>query len=270
MDKFIRRISRTGCLFVLLLLSVSITAVVADVVPSGNLIVNGGFEQVQDNQPLGWSSLWTREPSVGELNCDRKITHGGEHSVRIEHRGLKDWSLNHSRTFNVRAGDIYELTGWINTTRKGSATICVITYDKDKKVLDWSYGGRRAKEAGNWHRLQARFVIPEGVQTILPRLIGDEHATVWFDDVSLIKKGNVNQMRSRTLPPSVSVENKLLSLLVDTNNAALSVTDKRTGHIWKQQPLTAGVVLQDVNVSENIELTWLHAGSGNELSLIHI
>lgn len=268
MDKFIRRVLRTGFLLILLLLSISSTVAVTAGQASKNLIVNGGFEQVQDNQPLGWNRLWTREPSAGELDCSRKITHGGEHSVRIEHRGRKDWSLNHSQTIDVTPGDVYELAGWINTTRKGCATICVIAYDKNKKVLDWAYGGRQVKEAGKWNRLKARFVIPEGVQTILPRLIGDGPATVWVDDVSLIKKGNVSRIRNRTLPPSVSAGNKLLSLLVDTNNAAFSVTDKRTGHTWKQQPLTAAVVLQDVNVSENIELTWLHAGSGNEYKTV--
>ena len=268
MYNFICRILKTACLMILLLLSMSIAATVSIKQVSENLIFNDGFEQIQDNQPVGWNSLWTREPTVGELRCDRQIFHSGECSVRVEHRGQKDWSLNHIRTIDVKAGDIFEFACWINADRRGSAEICVITYDKNKQVLEWSYGGRQVKEVDKWYRLQARFVIPEGVQTILPRFIGNGPATLWLDDVSLIKKGNISQMRSRTLPPSVSVENKLISLLVDTNSAAISVTDKRTKHIWKQQPLSSAVVLQDITVNKNIELTWLHAGSGIEYKTV--
>lgn len=139
---------KQGRLFVLLIFPTLVSVVISAEQGSQDLIVNGGFEQIQDNQPLGWNELWTREPSVGELRCDRKIAHSGECSVRIEHRGQKDWSLNHIRTFDVEAGDIFEFAGWINADRRGSAEICVITYDKDKKVMDWSYGGRKVKQEG--------------------------------------------------------------------------------------------------------------------------
>ena len=101
MYNFICRILKTACLMILLLLSMSIAATVSIKQVSENLIFNDGFEQIQDNQPVGWNSLCTREPTVGELRCDRQIFHSGECSVRVEHRGQKDWSLNHIRTIDL-------------------------------------------------------------------------------------------------------------------------------------------------------------------------
>ena len=59
-----------------------------------NLVANGGFEEAEKPRASGWAQLWTREPGRGEAALDKEVRHGGDYSVRIEHKGAQDWSLS--------------------------------------------------------------------------------------------------------------------------------------------------------------------------------
>ena len=58
----------------------------------------------------------------------------------------------------------------------------------------------------------------------------------------------------------LSVSNAAISVTLDTRNATLSVTDKRTGQIWQQKSLTKGKVVQSRKLADGIEMTWHHPG----------
>jgi len=235
---------------------------------SANLVANGGFEEAEQGRVSGWAELWTREPGRGEAALDKDVRHGGNYSVRIEHRGAQDWSLSSEKRLDVKSGDLFTIQGWVKARGAGSATIGVIAYDEDGKAVDWVLGGRSAAGVSRWRLLRCRFVIPPNVATIHPRLIGNGPATVWLDDFSLVKEGNVKEMRSKDAPESLTIGNGAISLTVNTADASLSVTDKRTGHIWRQQSSGEGGILRIAKVADSIEMTLLDGSSGMDIGAV--
>jgi hypothetical protein len=235
---------------------------------SANLIANGGFEETNQSQASGWSGLWTREPHCGQVTFDKRVSHTGDYCARIEHRGAKDWSFSPEKRLDVKPGDLFTLQGWVKIDGTGSATIGVITYDEKGKALEWTFGGRTVAGPCGWRLLRSRFVIPRNVIEIHPRLIGYRPATVWLDDVTLVKEANVIQMRPKDMPETLSISNATISLTLQTANATLSVTDKRTGQTWRQQSLDGSIVLRSAKLVDGIEMTLLHPSSGMDVQTV--
>ena len=235
---------------------------------SANLVANGGFEDTKQGRALGWTDLWTRQPRCGEVALDKQVSHRGDYSARIEHRGAQDWSFASEKRLDVKPGDLFTLQGWVKIEGTGSTTIGVITYDEKGKALEWTFGGRTTTGPCNWHLLRSRFVIPRNVATIHPRLIGYRPATVWLDDFSLVKEANVRQMRPKDMPETLSISNAMISLTLHTADATLSVTDERTGQNWRQQSLVEGTILRSAKVEDRIEMTLLHAPSGMDVKTV--
>jgi len=235
---------------------------------SANLVANGGFEKIEQGQASGWTDLWTRKPNSGEAALDKEISHSGNYAIRIEHRGAEDWSFSSEKQLDVRPGDIFTLQAWVKIKGTGNTTLGVITYDEKGKALEWTFGGHTATGPHDWHLLRSRFVIPRNVVKIGPRLIGYQPATVWLDDFSLAKEGNVTEMRPKDMPDKLSVSNAMISIELHTTDATLSVTDKRTGKSWKQQSSAEGEILRCAKVADSIEMTLLHAASGMDVQTV--
>ena len=233
-----------------------------------NLVANGGFENTEQGRASGWTELWTREPGQGEAALDKEVRRGGNYSVRIEHRGGKDWSFSSEKRLDVKSGDLFTIQGWVRTRGTGGTTIGVIAYDENGKAVDWVLGGRTAAGASRWRLLRSRFVIPRNVARIHPRLIGNGPATVWLDDFSLVKEGNIKEMRSKDAPQSLTVGNAAISLTADTVDGTLSVTDKRTGRIWRQESSGEGAIIRSAKVKNSIEMTLLDGPSGMDVEAV--
>ena len=54
----------------------------------------------------------------------------------------------------------------------------------------------------------------------------------------------------------LTVGNAAISVTLHTNDATLSVTDKRTGHTWRQKSLTKGKIIKTARTEYGIEMTW--------------
>lgn len=220
-----------------------------DPAPAKNLIVNPGFEA----PGTGWNDFWSRTPG-GSVALDADQHHGGTHAARIEHTGSKDWSLQQRQALHVRPGEIYELSGWLRLKGEGTATVCGVLRDERGRVLDWSFGGRPTAAADTWRRLTARFVIPPGGATLLPRLIGQGPATVWADDLSLVLVGSVDALRSKDLPPRVEASSKTLQVSFDSAKATLGIVDRRNGRTWSQIAAGTMTVLDAKAVEGGLDL----------------
>ena len=83
--------------------------------------------------------------------------------------------------------------------------------------------------------LISRFVIPANAATIHPRIIGYKSLTVWSDDFSLLKEGNVKDWLG-SLPKEITLENPVISVNFNVNKLLLSVTDKRNGKKMGSKP----------------------------------
>ncbi len=235
---------------------------------SAKLVTNGGFEETRQGRASGWMGLWTRETGCGEVTLDKEVSHSGNYSARIEHRGADDWSFSSEKRLDVKPGDLFTLQGWVKIKGTGSTTIGVITYDEKGKAIEWTFGGRTAAGPRDWHLLRSRFVIPWNVVTIHPRLIGYRPATVWLDDFSLVKEGNVMEMRAKDMTERLSISNAAISLTLNTADATLSITDKRTGRSWRQRSLAEGAILRSAKVGDGIEMTLLDAPSGMDVQTV--
>lgn len=226
----------------------------------GGIVTNGGFE----DGLAGWRPLWTRDAGAGTLTLDPQVVHAGKAAARIEHRGAKDWSLEPTVRVPVTPGDVFELEAWVKLeSQGGSATLCVSTWDHQGQAVDWSYGARSVEATTDWQRLRSRFVTPEGVAQIQPRLIGYGPATVWVDDFALEKKLSAATLRRTPLPAVLSVSNATLIVSLNTSNTTLAVVDRRTGQRVEQQPRSRAIFLTDAAVTRGeIRLSLLDAASG--------
>lgn len=251
-------------------LAILLTATALAASSRSALITNGGFE----NGLTGWRPLWTRETQAGTLTLDSKNVHAGTNAARIEHRGAKDWSLEPERRVPVTPGEVFALDAWVKLTgdADGDVTLCVATYDRAGRAVDWSFGGRSVRGATDWRRLHSRFVVPEGVAAIQPRLIGYGPVVAWLDDYSLEKTGSLNVVRRADLARTLAISNALLAVSLNTSNATLSVLDRRTGMHSEQSPLAAGIFLTDASAAgDRITMTLLHADSGQVVTgTIHL
>ncbi|MHC4160127.1 MAG: carbohydrate binding domain-containing protein, partial [Planctomycetota bacterium] len=217
-----------------------------------NLLTNGDFEQGL----AGWNKLWTRTPG-GNASIDTRIYHGGKQSAKIEHRGQQDWSFHQGQALSVKAGQIYELSGWVRVEGEGTTTLSVTLRGADDKVIDWSFGAVQSAAADKWRKLKSRFIIPAGGKTILPRLIGHGPVRVWLDDATLNMVGTLDQLRSKKLPETLKITNEMLEVTFKTAEATLSVVDLRTGKKWVQKATVDRIVLDAKATADGLTLRLL-------------
>ncbi len=62
------------------------------------------------------------------------------------------------------------------------------------------------------------------------------------------------------LAERLSVGNAVISITIDSDNGTTSVSDKRTGHTWRQNVLTKGKSADVRRVSDGIDMTWQQPG----------
>jgi len=239
----------------LVFLSLSTTAAADE-----NLLLNGDFEQGL----AGWTELWTRLPG-GKMALDGDVRHGGSRAVRIDHRGQEDWSLSQQQARKVEPGEIYELSAWVRVRGAGSTTLCVTPRDGNGKVTDWVFAGQTAQAGDDWQLLRSRFVVPPGVKTMLPRLIGHGPATVWLDDARLHLEGSVDDLRAEDMPETLQASNGLLEVALRVADGTLTVVDRRTNRRWAQQAQRRITVLGAKAIEGGFELRLL--GTANMLPI---
>lgn len=79
-----------------------------------------------------WHPLWTRAPDAGSAAIDTLVQRPGSRaaSIRVEHRGQRDWSLTRRSRVEVREGDVFEISAWVKVRGEGVGQISVVTYDR--------------------------------------------------------------------------------------------------------------------------------------------
>jgi hypothetical protein len=67
---------------------------------------------------------------------------------------------------------------------------------------------------------------------------------------------------------NLTVDNAVISVTLNADDVTLSVTDKRTGQIWRQKPIIKSTIIQSTAVGNSIEMTWRQAGMDIKTSLL--
>jgi len=212
-----------------------------------NLFQNPDF----GNGMEGWNSVWAREADAAKAVFDTTEHHNAALSLRIEFTGKKDWSLTHSLDLKVETGEIYELSAWVRVQGSGSVTLSVITRDAAGKTIDWTYGGRSAREIKGWRLLRSRFVVSSGTATVTPRLTGYGPAIVWCSEFSLVRQGSLQGLQTQGLPATLIIHNAAIEATLSTADATFSVKDRRIDRTWIQRAGGAQMVVIDARVDGN-------------------
>ncbi len=210
--------------------------------PGGeNLLVNGDFEKGLE----GWHPFWSRQKSAGRAEADAGAAHGGHGGARIEHAGKEDWSLQQSRSLTVRPGELYEFSAWMRVQGEGRGEISVILYDPAGKATAWQYAARgisgagaptkaRAKPSAEFVHLVSRFYIPAGAARMSPRVVGVGPAVVHVDDMVLTP---LSGQAKADVPAALTAQSDALHVRLETRDATLALTDRRTNQTYVQKPL---------------------------------
>ena len=202
------------------------------------LLTNGDFAA---GLAPGWEPFWSRQAGSGAMALDTETRHGGHPSLRVTHAGADDWSVAQAARLSVQPGGIYRLSGWVRCAKAESAELSVVTRDAKGAVLDWSYSPVRMAGTHDWQPLSRRFVVPAGCATVQFRMIGSGPGTVWLSEAALVKEGMAPvALRGKTL----RLSNPLLDVRLAAGNGTLTVTDRRAGRTWHQEPFGAGLIVR--------------------------
>ncbi len=226
------------CLFPLLLCLAVTTAPPCRADTPQNLLTNPGFTAGL----TGWEPLWTREPNTGSEDVDPVVTHSGRASLRVHHTGERDWSAAQSAQLPVHAGDILILSGWVKAEGTGTAQLNMVMRGVDGTVQDWEAGLIGAGGTHDWQRLARRIVVPAGIKTVQFRFVGDGAEMVWLADASLVRDGNARSFSEKLRGKTLRLANGVLDARLNAQDGTLTVTDKRTGQAWHQQPADGMIV----------------------------
>jgi hypothetical protein len=233
-----------------------------------NLLANPGFEgPAEGGVPQGWAKLWTRAKDAGTLALDEQVKHGGARSLKITHTGGQDWSAAQSAWLPVEAGDLFALGGWIKCEGMPDASISVITWDEQKKALDWMHGRAGTSGTHDWKEFTRKFVVPEGCKSIQFRFTGSGPGAAWLDDGSLAKLGNVRALATALEGQEMKLTNAALEVAFAPKECAFTVTDKRSGRVWPQRALNPEIVVRGArqNGPAELQLDLSDFASGLEL-----
>ncbi|MBI5691418.1 MAG: hypothetical protein HZC55_15135 [Verrucomicrobia bacterium] len=227
---------------------------------------NPGFETGLE----GWKPLFTRDPQSGRATPDAGTFHGGRAAVRLEHTGARDWSFESAERLTVEAGDVLELQAWLKVQSGSGLTLGVSTWDASGRNLSWSHGAQTTRVHSGWQLVRARFVVPEGVTRIQPRLLGSGPMVAWADDFSLERKFNLRDRRGTGFPAKVAVASPTLAIEFHTGDATLVVVDRRPGgRQWSQRRQGQDLLVTGATASrDRLEIRLFHATSGVDFTAV--
>lgn len=210
---------------------------------------------------LTWSQAWSHDKGKALVHEDKIVHHQSEASLRIEHTGWHDWALSPETRLPAKAGDLLEATAWVRVRGKGRASVCFALRNAKGEVLAWSAGEDGTAGECDWHQLRARLVVPEGVTSYVPRLIGYEPATVWMEGY------RARRLQPKAVPAKQAcvLRNENIEASFDPAAGAFTVRELHSGRTWKQQALAGSRPIVLNAVAQGTTLTADLFDSANDL-----
>jgi hypothetical protein len=196
---------------------------------SQNLIPNPGFESSLD----GWNTFWARTTNAGMAEIVTSPTHSGSKALHIKHWGAEDWSFSSKSLLMVKTGNYYEFSAYVKVNeQQGWGNISVILYDSLKNVLNWSYGTAAFDTLSKEYvKYTGKFLIPQNVKYINPRIIGGGIGELYIDDLELLLKDSSNGTNK-----IFSMGNNNISVSITLPGFSIDITDKSNMKKYALQP----------------------------------
>jgi hypothetical protein len=182
----------------------------ADVLPSGNLLKNGGFEMMDGNKAIGW----TFQDDPGKVSfADSSVYHEGKLSLRLEnpHSGNAQ-NERVMQSVKLVPYHYYLLTFWAKThelVNSGNVNVLVLPDKKDAQSL--AYPSLNMKKEEDWTRYQVVFnTLDNSNCNVYIGIWGGAGGQLWLDEVKLEEIGMVNLVRREGCPLTVKGEDGTL------------------------------------------------------------
>jgi alpha-N-arabinofuranosidase len=162
---------------------------------SANIVVNGSFEDVENNLPKGWQSV--SFSSRGQFAADESVAHSGRRSVRISSTEGADAAFQ--AVVAVRPFAKYRLSGWVKTQDLKPGTSRGALFNlHGLEVRTPPISGTQ-----DWTRLEIVFDTEANDAVSINCLFGGwgrATGTAWYDDVAL------ELISARTLKPQAAID----------------------------------------------------------------
>lgn len=162
-----------------------------------NLIVNGGFEEVDPKgfavgwEPVYWSNPHGKVEVVGEAReGQRCVRLSGVPTEQITDAGKRNNNLVGQKLAGVMGARKLTLRAWLRTEADGLAFCSLMTSDQDGKRLQYQ-SSLRYKQRTEWTAIEWRFTTDPETASAMLYLRNDGVGPVWFDDVTVEAAGDV-------------------------------------------------------------------------------
>lgn len=182
---------------------------------------------------------WSRDPGTLKMSVEKgddfpkEVGENSKISL-IEHTGKQDWAVSEGKRIPVEPGERYKISAWVKLAGAGNVETGVVLRDAENEPLRWSFGGMKtAGESKEWQHLENEFLIPRGIASIEPRLIGNGPAVLKYTSFRLNKTGNID-LKLKSGQGEYRLNNGKIELRLDPDAGNFSVTDLRTKRVWKQ------------------------------------
>ena len=183
-----------------------------------------GFAAAAETWTMEKPYAWAREK--GAL----KLAQLPDGAVEVRHTGAADWCVNGFPKIAVERGDVFELSceteALADVPDSQPVKFGAVLRDENEKVISWLFGDAEARPGSP---VKAAFMVPRGVATIQPRLLGNGAAGARVRNVRAVRTGN--ELSNPAPALATTFENGQLRGSV--GGAGFEVTDKRTGRTWR-------------------------------------
>ena len=167
---------------------------------------------------------WSREKDAVKLSA---MTGRG---FEVRHTGSRDWCVNGFPQIAVKHGDVFELScetdALADMPDSRPVGLSVILRDAKGVEIFWSYGEGHAQPG---QPIRTAFMVPAGVATVQPRILGGGVTGARVRNVRAVRTGNALP-KAGTIA-DCSFGNGVLRGRV--GGAGFEVEDTRTGRTWK-------------------------------------
>ena len=148
---------------------------------SVNLIVNPGFENIENGEASGWlKRTWSGEPN---LSTDDESAASGKNCLKISANELSE--AGHYIEVNVKPNMVYRLRAWIKTENlQGTGRGALFYLPEVVKN-----GTRAIKGTNDWQRIEHQFETGSNERIRIYCMFGGwgkSLGTAWYDDLELI------------------------------------------------------------------------------------
>lgn len=214
---------------------------------------------------LATQNTWSRDSRAIKVKTVQDTSLG--EVVEIEHTGNQDWSLPAVSRLTVSAGERIEISAFLRCEGTGNIELCAVAYENGDKVRDWSLGGKSLSNSPEWKFVRTRFVVPVGVVSLMPRVIGYGPSKCGVRKFSVQRLGSVDALRPKGLPATLAVQNKVMKVVLDTHTLSLKAALIKSKQTWEQGPTSNLVLTEAITASNAIKMKALDPSSDQALSL---